>query len=175
MQNQCYESKTQITQDHEPGNNTITCLCFRLGNELFALEISKAVEIFNIRTITKVPNTPPYVLGVINLRGNVIPILDTRIKLGFESLDTTDQKCVIIIVVDIEGETLTMGALVDSVEEVIEFQKSNIDQVPSMKKQFNLDYLDGMLKHDESFVMLLNIDKLLSTDELYSFQSSCTQ
>jgi len=175
MQNQCYEFNTQITQNQEPGNNTITCLCFRVGNELFALEISKTVEIINIHTITKVPNTPPYIPGVINLRGNVIPILDTRTKLGFQSLENNEKKCIIIIIVDFEGEHLTMGALVDSVEEVIEVQKSEINQASSMKKQFNLDYLDGMLKHDESFVMLLNIDKLLSTDELYSFQLSCTQ
>ncbi len=141
-------------------------LSFQLGNEMFAADVGKVLEILELRPITKVPRSPEYMRGVINLRGNVLPVLDTRIKFGMEVKEDTIDTCIVVLNVLMEGEPLTLGALVDSVEEVLELGEGDIEPPPSIGSKFNPEYLHGMVKRDENFIMVLNIDKVFSVDEL---------
>jgi purine-binding chemotaxis protein CheW len=147
-------------------------LSFRLGDEMFAADVSKVLEILNLRPITKVPRCPTYMRGVINLRGNVLPVLDTRIKFGIPLTEDTVDTCIVVLSVIMEGEPLTLGALVDSVEEVLELGESDIEAPPSIGNKFNPEYLQGMVKMDETFIMVLNVDKVFATDELILVQET---
>jgi purine-binding chemotaxis protein CheW len=141
-------------------------LSFQLGDEMFAADVSKVLEILELRPITKVPRSPSYMRGVINLRGSVLPVLDTRIKFGLTPKEDTVDTCIVVLSVLMEGEPLTLGALVDSVEEVLELSENEIEAPPTIGSKFNPEYLKGMVKMDDMFIMVLNVDKVFSTDEL---------
>ncbi len=141
-------------------------LSFELGNEMFAADVSKVLEILEMRPITKVPRAPSYMRGVINLRGSVLPVLDTRIKFGMKPKEDTVDTCIVVLNVTMDDEPLTLGALVDSVEEVLELTDNDIEPPPTIGSKFNPEYLNGMVKMDDNFIMVLNVDKVFSTDEL---------
>ncbi len=152
--------------DNKSSGELTSYLSFRLGEEMFAADVSKVLEILEMRTITKVPRSPSYMRGVINLRGSVLPVLDTRIKFGMPTKEDTIDTCIVVLNVIMEGEPLTLGALVDSVEEVLELTEADIEAPPTIGSKFNPEYLHGMVKMDENFIMVLNVDKVFSTDEL---------
>lgn len=143
-----------------------TYLSFRLGDEDFAAEISKVKEVLEYPVITKVPRMPAYVCGVTNLRGSVVPVVDMRPKFGMSSVERTVDTCVIILDVQLEGEAVTIGCLVDSVKEVFEMDASRIEAPPRMGTCINADFLKGMGALDEGFLMILDIDRVLSAEEL---------
>lgn len=155
----------------ETENKQDSYLSFKIGEESFATHVSKVLEILELPEITKVPNAPDYMLGVINLRSKVLPVLDTRIKFGLQPSKATVNTSIIVLNLIFEGETLTLGALVDAVEEVLELNISDIEAVPSFGSGYRLDYLSGMVKSNEKFIMLLDVDKLFSTDEINSAQA----
>ncbi|HCU38751.1 MAG TPA: chemotaxis protein CheW [Armatimonadetes bacterium] len=146
--------------------DTGTYLSFRLGNEDFAAEIAKVKEVLEYPVITKVPRMPGYVCGVTNLRGSVVPVVDMRLKFGMSQIERTVDTCVIILEVSMGEETLTIGCLVDSVREVFEMDASRIEPPPRMGTCINADFLKGMGALDEGFLMILDIDKVLSAEEL---------
>ncbi len=148
------------------GGTLTSYLSFRLGEEMFSADVSKVLEILEMRPITKVPRSPSYMRGVINLRGSVLPVLDTRIKFGMAATEDTVDTCIVVLNVIMEGEPLTLGALVDSVEEVLELTEADIEAPPTIGSKFNPEYMHGMVKMDDSFIMVLNVDKVFSTDEL---------
>jgi purine-binding chemotaxis protein CheW len=150
-------------------------LSFQLGDEMFAADVSKVLEILEMRPITKVPRCPSYMRGVINLRGSVLPVLDTRIKFGLETRDDTVDTCIVVLRVLMEGEPLTLGALVDSVEEVLELTDADIEAPPSIGSKFNPEYMHGMVKMDDTFIMILNVDKVFSGDELMAVTDSARE
>jgi purine-binding chemotaxis protein CheW len=145
---------------------TGTYLSFILGDEDFAAEIAKVKEVLEYPVITKVPRMPEYVCGVTNLRGSVVPVVDMRLKFGMPSAERTVDTCVIILDVQLEGEPVTIGCLVDSVKEVFDMDASRIEAPPRMGTCINADFLKGMGAVDERFLMILDIDKVLSTEEL---------
>lgn len=140
-------------------------LSFRLSNELFAVDVSKVIEILEIPKITRVPKVPEYMAGVINLRGNVLPLVDTRIKFGLPKIEFTKDTCIVVIEIEIEGEMIHAGALVDAVLEVMEVDENTIQPSPSIDTKYPLDFIRGMIHADENFVMLLNIDEVFSMQE----------
>ena len=148
------------------GGTLTSYLSFRLGEEMFSADVSKVLEILEMRPITKVPRSPSYMRGVINLRGSVLPVLDTRIKFGMPATEDTVDTCIVVLNVIMEGEPLTLGALVDSVEEVLELTEADIEAPPTIGSKFNPEYLHGMVKMEDNFIMVLNVDKVFSTDEL---------
>ncbi len=153
-------SETQTT-------GTVTSyLSFRLGDEMFAADVGKVLEILELCPITKVPRSPSYMRGVINLRGKVLPVLDTRIKFGIPASEDNVDTCIVVLDVDMDGESLHLGALVDSVEEVLELGPSDIEPPPTLGSKFNPEYIYGMVKREESFTMILKVDKVFSADEL---------
>jgi len=155
----------------ETENKQDSYLSFKIGEESFATHVSKVLEILELPEITKIPNAPDYMLGVINLRSKVLPVLDTRIKFGLKPSKATVNTSIIVLNLSLEGGTLTLGALVDAVEEVLELNMKDIEAVPSFGTGYRLDYLSGMVKSDEKFIMLLDVDKLFSSDEINSAQA----
>jgi purine-binding chemotaxis protein CheW len=145
-------------------------LTFQLGEEVFALDVSHVREILEFTTVTKVPRTPEFMRGVINLRGSVVPVLDMRLKFGLTQTQKTVDTCVIVVEVFFEDETTIIGALVDSVQEVFELEPDQIEPAPKIGTQLNTEFIKGMGKRDERFIILLDIDKVFSSEELATAQ-----
>lgn len=143
-------------------------LTFTLGEELFAAEICKVREVLDYPTITKVPRMPEYMLGVTNLRDNVVPIIDMRKKFGMNQTDRTVDTCVVIVETEFEGEQITIGCLADSVKEVLDLAHNQIEPPPNIGLNLNTAFLKGMGKQGEKFLLILDMDRVLSADELRS-------
>lgn len=141
-------------------------LSFKLSDETFASNVSKVLNILEMTSITKVPKSPSYMKGVINLRGTVLPVIDTRIKFEMTPTDITTNTCILVLDVEVDGEAVKVGALVDSVEEVRELDKKDIQPPPSIGSKYQSEFIYGMAKIDEEFIMLLDMDKLFSVDEI---------
>jgi len=146
-------------------------LTFELGGEEYGLEILKVKEIIGIMNITSVPQTPEYVKGVINLRGKVIPVIDLRIKFGMEPLEYNERTC--IIVVDIaggSGNRIMMGIVVDSVSEVLNVKGDEIEDAPTFGAKLDTRYISGMAKIEGGVKIMLDIDRVLSEEEIASLE-----
>ena len=141
-------------------------LTFSLADEEYGIGILKIKEIIGMMPITSVPRTPEFVKGVINLRGKVIPVLDLRVRFGMEEIDYTERTC--IIVVEIEGPigTVMIGIVVDSVSEVLNIKGDDTEDTPAFGASINTDYILGMAKMEGVVKILLDIDKVLSTQEI---------
>ena len=149
---------------------TTQYLSFTLGEEVYAVDIAKVREVMDFATITKVPRTPEFLRGVINLRGNVVPVIDLRLKFGMSKIEKTVNTCIIIMEVLLEGESLILGALADSVQEVFELEPGQIEPAPKLGTRLNTEFITGMGKRDDKFIIILNIDKVFSVDELAMVQ-----
>jgi purine-binding chemotaxis protein CheW len=145
---------------------TIQYLSFELNGEIFALEISRVREVLDFITPTKVPKTPDYMRGVINLRGRGVPVVDIRLKFGISEIERTVNTCIIIVETNLDGETVLIGALADSVREVFELAQDEIEPPPRVGTRLDIDFIDGMGKRDDQFMIILNIDKVFSEDEV---------
>ncbi len=139
---------------------------FSLGEELFGVEVTRTREILSLMPVTKVPQTPDYLLGVINLRGQVVPVVDMRLKLGLPAGAETEDTCIIVVEVQVDGEVLTVGALADAVREVLEIRDDQIEPPPRLGTRLKTEFITGMGKIDEQFMILLNIDRIFNSDEL---------
>lgn len=151
---------------------TTQYLTFKLEDEVFALDISKVREVLDFTTVTKVPRTPDFMRGVINLRGSVVPVVDMRLKFGMTVTEKTVNTCIIIVEVTLDGDSMLLGALADSVQEVMDLEPDQIEPAPKIGTRFRTDFIKGMGKHDTKFIMLLDIDKVFSADELAQVQGA---
>jgi purine-binding chemotaxis protein CheW len=149
---------------------TTQYLTFTLADEIFAVDVARVREILEMPSITKVPQVPDFMLGVINLRGCVVPVIDLRQKFGMKETDQTVNTCIIVVEVAMDGENFVLGSLADSVQEVIEMEPSQIEAAPHIGTNLKTDFLKGMGKHDGRFVMILDIDKVFSSVELAAVQ-----
>jgi purine-binding chemotaxis protein CheW len=147
-------------------NDTRQYLTFELGQETFALEVSYVREILELTNVTKVPKTPDFMTGVINLRGSVVPVLDLRLKFGMTAVEKTVNTCIVVVEVSVGDEKTIIGALVDSVQEVFELEPDQIEPPPRIGTQLRTDFIRGMGKKDDQFIIILNIDEVFSADEL---------
>jgi purine-binding chemotaxis protein CheW len=147
---------------------TAQYLTFRLEEEVFALDISQVREVLDFTAITKVPRTPEFMRGVINLRGSVVPVVDMRLKFGMSRTEQTLSTCIIIVEINIDGDRLILGALADSVQEVIELGPGQIEPAPRIGTRLDTEFIKGMGKRDEQFIIILDIDRIFSMDELAS-------
>jgi len=149
-------------------------LTFKLGDEVFATDVAKVREVLDFTTITKIPRTPDFMSGVINLRGSVVPVIGLRLILGMPCIEKTVDTCVIIAEVQMDGESLHLGMLADSVQEVIDIDPSQIDPPPKLGSMLDTDFIRGMGKREEGFFIILNIDRVLSGDEMASLDAMKT-
>ena len=142
-------------------------LSFKLGDETFAANVSKVLNILEMTKITKVPQAPAYMKGVINLRGTVLPVIDTRIKFGLSPTEFTPNTCILVLDIQIENESLHVGGLVDSVQEVLEIEPNEMLAPPNIGNRFRSQFITGMYKlNEEEFIMLLDMDKVFNVEDL---------
>ena len=140
-------------------------LTFALGHEEFGLEILKVREINGYMDITAVPQTPMYVKGVINLRGQVIPVVDLRMKFGMEEAEVTEQSCIIVVEIDTGSRQFQTGIVVDRVQEVLDIAGEDIEDSPEFGSSVNTEFILGMGKIGESVKILLDINKVLGGED----------
>jgi purine-binding chemotaxis protein CheW len=146
-------------------------LTFHLGREEFAIQVLKVREIMGIQDITGVPQTPPHVKGVINLRGKVVPVVDLRLKFGLPEIEYTQRTCIIVVQVRLHSSTLLMGIVVDGVSEVLNLSAGDIENTPEFGSGVATPYLLGMAKNKGKVKILLDIDQVLSSQELQGLDS----
>jgi purine-binding chemotaxis protein CheW len=150
-------------------------LSFNLGEEEFAAHVGKVLNILEMTKITEVPKAPEYMKGVINLRGTVLPVVDTRIKFGMTPTEYTTNTCIVVMEVEIEGDVVQVGALVDSVQAVLEIDDAQIQPPPSIGSKYKSEFIYGMAKLDERFIMLLDMEKVFSSDEIISLKKKTNE
>jgi purine-binding chemotaxis protein CheW len=141
-------------------------LTFKLGDEIFATDVAKVREVLDFTTITKIPRTPDFMSGVINLRGNVVPVVDLRLCFEMSKTVKTVNTCVVVVEMLLDGEPTVIGALADSVEEVIDLEPDQIEPAPKIGTEIRTDFIKGMGKRDSQFIMILDIDRIFSAEEL---------
>jgi purine-binding chemotaxis protein CheW len=146
--------------------DTTQYLSFVLQEEVFAFDIGKVREVLDFTSVTKIPQTPDFMRGVINLRGGVVPVIDLRMKFGMSETEKTVNTCVIIVEVEIEDNRIILGALADSVKEVFNLHGDEIEPAPRIGTQLDTSFLKGMGKKDNEFILILDIDRIFSLDEL---------
>ena len=139
---------------------------FRIGNELFAVNIGHVTKILEMTDITNVPNSPRYFKGIINLFGDVLPVFDGRLKFGFPEVKNTRNTCILIFVFELDGQLVRSGIVVDSVEKVVIFEPEQIKPAPQVGKGFNAEFIHGIATFNEEFVIILNLEKIFSEEEI---------
>ncbi len=150
-------------------------LTFKLDDEVFGLAVGKVREVLDFTTVTRVPQTPAYMRGVINLRGSVVPVIDLNLKFGMKKTEKTVNTCIIVTEIEMEGEVTVLGALADSVQEVVELEPDQIEPAPKIGTKLNTEFIKGMGKRDEVFIILLDIDRVFSYEELAMVQGTDSQ
>ncbi len=146
-------------------------LTFKLGNEVFATDVAKVREVLDFTTITEIPRTPDFMSGVINLRGSVVPVVDLRLCFEMSKTEKTRNTCIVVVEVLLDNESTVIGALADSVEEVIDLEPDQIQPAPRIGTQIRTDFIKGMGRRDTQFIMILDIDRVFSAEELTAIRA----
>lgn len=141
-------------------------LSFVLDEEIFALSVHKVLEVLEFQKITKVPNTPDYIHGVINFRGDILPVVDTRTKFNLPPEIDNSKKVIIVLEIKVKDKTSYLGAIADGVRDVMNVDVNSIKAVPDIGNAYNTEFLEGMIKTEQGFIMILNIDKVFSVEEI---------
>ena len=153
-------------------SNTGQFLTFKLDEEIYALDITQVREVLDYTDITRVPKMPEFMRGVINLRGGVVPVIDLRLKFELNITENTVDTCIVIMEITLDNETTLIGALADSVQEVISLDSEQIEPPPKIGTRLNTEFIKGMGKKNDDFIILLDIDKVFSSEELSLVQVS---
>jgi purine-binding chemotaxis protein CheW len=151
---------------------TTQYLTFKLDTEVFAVDVAKVREILDFTPATKVPGTPDYMRGVINVRGNVIPVVDMRLKFGMSLTEKTVDTCIVVMEMGVEEDKTVLGALVDSVQEVFELEPGEMEPPPRIGTRWRTEFIKGIGKHNNELIIILNIDMVFSSDEVAIDQDS---
>jgi len=170
------QQDTIINNQNTVSEGTVQYLTFKLDGEAYATEIYKVREVLEYTEITRVPRTPDFMQGVINLRGSVVPVIDLRMQFGMESGEVTVDTCIIIIEVNIDGQKTVLGALADSVQEVIDLQQEQLEPVPALGTRVSNEFIQAMGKDREGkFIILLNMDKVFSVEQIQEVELSSSE
>lgn len=153
-------------------SKTNSFLTFKIADELYAVNVTKVLSILELTKITKIPRTPEYIRGVINLRGLVLPVVDLRVKFGLPTTEFTNNTCILVLELILDAETVKLGGLVDSVQEVLEIEDKDILPAPNLGQKFRSEFIEGMYKTENTFVMILDIEKIFTETELSSLNSN---
>lgn len=141
-------------------------LTFKLGAEMFAIDVSQVREILDVTTVTRVPRAPGFMRGVINVRGSVVPVVDLRMKFEMDKTEQTLDTRIVVMEIVLEGELVTIGTLADAVHSVIDIEPASIEPPPKVGARWNTDFINGIGKHDNQFILILNVDRIFSAEEL---------
>ncbi|MCA1784346.1 MAG: chemotaxis protein CheW [Desulfobacteraceae bacterium] len=171
-------SRMEKTMDQAIKSITIKTgkyLTFSLENEEYGIGILKVKEIIGMMNITSVPRTPDFVKGVINLRGKVIPVIDLRVKFDMAPIEYSERTCIIVVEIEFDARTISIGIVVDSVSEVLNIKEEEIEDAPAFGTRLDTSYILGMTKTGGGVKILLDIDHVLSTKEISSIDQSNDQ
>ena len=141
-------------------------MTFKLGDELFAIDVAQVREVLEVSQITKVPAAPGYMRGVVNVRGQAIPVVDLRRRFGLPGTNGTVNTRIIVMELQLDGEATILGGVADSVHEVIELDPENIDPPPRIAMRWRTDFIQGMGKRGDDFIIILDVGAVFSSDEL---------
>jgi len=158
-------SVTSITE-------TTQYLTFRLADEVFAVDVAKVREILDFTPAIKVPGTPDFMRGIVNVRGNVVPVVDMRLKFGLTKTEKTVDTCIVVMEIVVDEEATVLGAMVDSVQEVFELEKGQIEPPPRLGTRWRTEFIKGIGKRNEELIIILDIDRVFSSAELARLQNS---
>jgi len=147
-------------------------LTFQLGDEVFACHVNKLLHILEIPSITEVPGSPEYMNGIINLRGKVLPVIDTKVKMGMPPVEFTKDTCIVVMDINMEEDSLLVGVLVDRVLEVLEFDEEQILPPPNLGSKYHSEFITGIVNRDDKFILIIDIDTIFSLDEINFMRSS---
>lgn len=145
-------------------------LSFSLGEEDFAVNVSCVLNILEMSRITKIPRAPEYMLGVINLRGEVLPLVDLHVKFNMQPAVIDSNTCILVMDLILDGDEIKVGAMVDSVKEVHEIQPEEILPAPSIGSRYHSDVIEGLFRNKDAFIMILDMNKVFTLDELYEMK-----
>lgn len=145
---------------------TALYITFLLGDEMFSIDVSQVREILDMTTITKVPQSPDFMRGVINVRGSVVPVVDLRRKFGMPDTEKTVNTRIIVMELTFDGETTVLGALADAVHDVIELEPAQIEDPPRIGSRWRTDFIKGIGKRNDQFIIVLDIDRIFSFEEM---------
>ncbi|HET8825776.1 MAG TPA: chemotaxis protein CheW [Terriglobales bacterium] len=168
----------QITRDEEnrvKEQDVQQYLTFMIAGEEYAISLLKVKEIIEYDTVTPVPKTPEWVRGVINLRGSVVPVIDLAVKFRLPASVAGRLTCIVITEVECGGEATIMGVMADSVRQVIDLKPEDVEHPPTFGTRVKVDYLNGMARSGKKFCLILNTEKVLSTDELLELSEAVDQ
>ncbi len=147
-------------------------LSFVLDREQFAVRITNVHEILDRTDMTRIPRMPAYMRGALNVRGSVVPVVDLRVKFGLPAAEVTPDTCVILIEVRVDDEPTVLGALVDAVRDVFEVGPDDLNPPPRMGAKLDTEYIEAVARQEDEFFIVLNMDKVLSADEVIALRSS---
>lgn len=149
-------------------------LTFQLGDELFALNVAQVREVLDLAQITKVPTAPPYMRGVVNVRGSAIPVVDLRLKFGLPPVADTVNTRIVVLELELDGERTVLGGIADSVHEVIELEAAQINPPPRIAMRWRTELIQGMGKRGDDFIIILDINAVFSIDQLAVIKDAST-
>src|SRR5690348_11442038 len=141
-------------------------MTFKLGNELFAIDVAQVREVLEVAQITKVPTAPRYMRGVVNVRGQATPVVDLRLKFGLSETTDTVHSRIIVMELELDGEATVLGGIADSVHEVIELDPGSINPPPRIAMRWRTDFIQGMGKRGDDFIIILDVNKVFSHEDL---------
>lgn len=147
-------------------------ITFKLGDELFALDVAQVCEVLEVAQITKVPTAPDYMRGVVNVRGQATPVVDLRRRFGLPAKDDTVHTRIVIMELNLDGETTVLGAVADSVHEVIEIEPANIDPPPQIASQWRTEFIQGIGKRADDFIIILDANAVFAPNELLTLEET---
>ncbi|MCD6346608.1 MAG: purine-binding chemotaxis protein CheW [Bacteroidales bacterium] len=147
-------------------------LRYKLHKELFAVPVTQVLKILEMGPLTSVPKSPPYLKGVLNWRGSILPVVDFNLKIGFPEQEPTRDSCILVLDLHIDNETLTVGCIVDQVDAVMEISTDKILSSPSVGEKFKSDLIKGMYPHDEEFIIILDYNKIFGSDEVLNLSKN---
>ena len=153
------ENMVEITE-------TSQFLTFTLDEEQYAVDVAKVREVLEYTKVTRVPRMPEFMCGVINLRGSVVPVIDLRLKFGLPAAEKTINTSIVVMEINLADEILVLGALTDSVKEVIDMEPKDIEPAPKIGARLNTEFIKGMGKKNDNFVIILDIDRVFSSDDV---------
>jgi purine-binding chemotaxis protein CheW len=144
-------------------NETAQYITFKLGDELFAINVTQVREVLELPQITKVPTAPDYMRGVVNVRGKAVPVVDLRLKFGLPSTPDTINSRIVVLELELDGETTVVGGIADSVHEVIELEAGMINPPPSIAMRWRTELIQGMGRRGDEFIIILDINRVFAS------------
>jgi len=153
-------------------NSYLTC---KLDKELFAIPVEQVIEIIEVSVISKIPQTPVFIRGVTNLRGNILPVIETRTKFAMDKIKDTIDTCIVVLSVVVENDEIQVGIVVDQVLEVANIEPNQIKPKPNIGRKYSNDYIIGIAQVGEEFILVLDVNRVFSNDEIINLAELSTE